>query len=146
MSNDLRLPHIGKYMRDRYTDDLEGEKRAMVEEQLKLASQQDLQKQADWFSSFNKNFAHPLARAVGLMPAKSTAPKAPFDPKWREKAMANTQAAKDRAKPSAAPSVKPGGLSQAVKQTGKSMVGGTAGTAAAGQPKKVKKPKAGLNP
>jgi hypothetical protein len=74
MSDTPRLPHIGKYMRDRYADDLEGEKRAMVEAQLKLASDQDLQKIAgpsDWFKSVGNFFSGsstPKAQAGSAAP------------------------------------------------------------------------------
>ena len=75
--SELRMPHIGKYMRDRYTDDLKTEKRAMVEAQLSKASREDLEKAAGMLDTLTENFNHSLAMPLKnfVSRAMGTAPK-----------------------------------------------------------------------
>lgn len=160
MSDTPRLANIGKYMRDRYTDDLDGEKRAMVEARLNQASREDLQKTAgpmDWFKSLSgvgtklkgmlKKDPGPklYQKAVvgdnqgGGSVGKSGPTTGTYGLGENDKIIAERRAKLERLRAADKGGRSPGGsggVGRAVGAGGQSMTGGSAGQARAGQPGK----------
>lgn len=162
MSDTPRLANIGKYMRDRYTSDLNGQKRAMVEAQINRASQEDLEKVAlgpllgpavGWATNVGLPALAGAATIGGglyggkkLYDAFTAKPKSkPQQPGTYGLGQTPQSVASAQAKLDAARKKQKQGLGVTMRQTGQSAVGGpTAGGARAGQP--GKKPAGGMNP